>query len=90
VPRSQPAADDRTEQGLAQLRELGKLKDAGYLTDAEFQRIKQRILDTHFQARTGCPAAVACRRGRATGRLQGGMTALSPSARIDLRLQGER
>jgi hypothetical protein len=30
------------------LRELGKLKDAGYLTDAEFQRIKQQILDIHF------------------------------------------
>jgi len=30
------------------LRELGKLKDAGYRTDAEFQRIKQRILDSHF------------------------------------------
>jgi len=44
-----PAVDaDRTDRGLEQLRELGKLKDAGYLTDAEFQRIKQRILDTHF------------------------------------------
>jgi len=87
-PRRPSTDADRTERGLEQLRELGKLKDAGYLTDAEFQRIKQRILDSHFQARTGRPAAVACRRGRATGRLQGGMTALSPSARIDLRLQG--
>ena len=44
-----PAADaDRTDRGLEQLRELGKLKDAGYLTDAEFARIKQRILDSHF------------------------------------------
>jgi hypothetical protein len=44
-----PAADaDRTDRALEQLRELGKLKDAGYLTDAEFARIKQRILDTHF------------------------------------------
>jgi hypothetical protein len=44
-----PSTDaDRTERGLEQLRELGKLKDAGYLTDAEFQRIKQRILDGQF------------------------------------------
>jgi hypothetical protein len=39
---------ERTERGLGQLRELGKLKDAGYLTDAEFQRVKQKILDSHF------------------------------------------
>jgi hypothetical protein len=46
---SRPSTDaDRTERGLEQLRELGKLKDAGYLTDAEFQRIKQRILDGQF------------------------------------------
>ena len=30
---------------LEQLRTLGELKDAGYVTDAEFERIKQRILD---------------------------------------------
>jgi hypothetical protein len=48
-PDPAPATDaDRTDRALEQLRELGKLKDAGYLTDAEFQRIKQRILDTHF------------------------------------------
>jgi hypothetical protein len=47
-PRRPPAEADRTERGLQQLRELGKLKDAGYLTDAEFQRIKQQILDIHF------------------------------------------
>jgi hypothetical protein len=79
-----------TEQGLARLRELGNLKDAGRPTDAEFQRIKRRILDSHFQAGSGRPAAATCRRGRATDRLQGGMTALSLSARIDLRLQGGR
>jgi hypothetical protein len=39
---------ERTAQGLGQLRELGKLKDAGYLTEAEFQRVKQKILDSHF------------------------------------------
>jgi len=47
-PRRPPAEADRTERGLQQLRELGKLKDAGYLTDAEFQRIKQQILEIHF------------------------------------------
>lgn len=47
-PWRPPAEADRTERGLQQLRELGKLKDAGYLTDAEFQRIKQQILDIHF------------------------------------------
>jgi hypothetical protein len=40
--------DDQTERVLEQLRELGELRDAGYVTDAEFQRIKQRILDSHF------------------------------------------
>jgi Short C-terminal domain len=47
-PRRPSTDADRTERGLEQLRELGKLKDAGYLTDAEFQRIKQRILDSQF------------------------------------------
>jgi len=47
-PRRPATETDRTERGLQQLRELGKLKDAGYLTDAEFQRIKQQILDIHF------------------------------------------
>jgi hypothetical protein len=47
-PRRPSTETDRTERGLQQLRELGKLKDAGYLTDAEFQRIKQQILDIHF------------------------------------------
>lgn len=40
-----PAEISRT---LEQLRELGELKDAGYLTDEEFERIKQRILDRRF------------------------------------------
>lgn len=47
-PRHLPTDADRTARGLEQLRELGKLKDAGYLTDPEFQRIKQQILDSHF------------------------------------------
>jgi hypothetical protein len=48
--QTRPAAvdADRTDRGLRQLRELGRLKDAGYLTDAEFARIKQQILDGHF------------------------------------------
>jgi hypothetical protein len=29
---------------LEQLRQLGELKDAGYVTDEEFDRIKERIL----------------------------------------------
>ena len=49
VAPQRPLSDaERTERGLGQLRELGKLKDAGYLTDAEFQRVKQKILDSHF------------------------------------------
>jgi len=47
-PRRSATDADRTARGLEQLRELGALKDAGYLTDAEFQRVKQRILDSHF------------------------------------------
>jgi hypothetical protein len=46
--RRPPADADRTERGLQQLRELGKLKDAGYLSDAEFRRIKQQILESQF------------------------------------------
>ncbi len=30
---------------LEQLRSLGELRDAGYVTDAEFEEIKRRILD---------------------------------------------
>jgi hypothetical protein len=46
--RPAPVDADRTDRGLRQLRELGKLKDAGYLTDPEFARIKQQILDSYF------------------------------------------
>lgn len=35
-------------RALEQLRHLGELKDAGYVTDEEFQRIKNRILDERF------------------------------------------
>lgn len=33
---------------LRQLRELGELKDAGYVTEEEFERIKARILASEF------------------------------------------
>lgn len=33
---------------LDELEKLGRLRDAGYVTDAEFDRIKQRILDANF------------------------------------------
>jgi hypothetical protein len=43
-----PADDDRISRALEQLRELGELRDAGYVTDEEFERIKTRILDSRF------------------------------------------
>lgn len=48
APTRPATAADLTERGLEQLRELTRMKEAGYLTDAEFQRIKQKILDSHF------------------------------------------
>jgi hypothetical protein len=44
-PGTDPAGISRA---LEQLRELGELHDAGYLTDEEFERVKQRILDSRF------------------------------------------
>ena len=46
-----PASDvpaDRTDmyRVLEQLRELGELRDAGYLTDDEFAVLKKKILDS--------------------------------------------
>ena len=41
-----PAAD--MSKALEQIRTLGELKDAGYVTDEEFARIKNRILDSNF------------------------------------------
>ena len=47
-----PAAADTDRaaisEALEQLRELGELRDAGYVTDEEFERIKARILDSKF------------------------------------------
>lgn len=48
APTRPATAADLTDRGLEQLRELARMKEAGYLTDAEFQRIKQKILDSHF------------------------------------------
>lgn len=45
IPNAEPA--DVTK-ALEQLKMLGELKDAGYVTDAEFSRIKQKILDSQF------------------------------------------
>ncbi len=48
-PLRGPVADDEpTTRALHQLRELGELKDAGYVTDEEFRRIKERILERQF------------------------------------------
>ena len=42
-----PPAVDRIEmsRALEQLRELGALRDAGYLTEEEFRMLKEKILD---------------------------------------------
>ena len=44
---SETPAPGRIEmaRALEQLRELGALKDAGYLTDEEFRLLKEKILD---------------------------------------------
>jgi hypothetical protein len=42
-PAAEAAAPDMDEK-LAQLKQLGELKDAGVLTDAEFEAQKSRIL----------------------------------------------
>jgi Short C-terminal domain len=42
-PAAEPEDDD-TDRRLAQLKDLGALKEAGVLTDAEFEAQKQRIL----------------------------------------------
>ena len=44
---SRSTAGDRDDLSLVleQLKSLGELKDAGYVDDEEFERIKQRIID---------------------------------------------
>jgi len=47
-PQSKPSearVDSDISQMLEQLRALGELKDDGYITEDEFRKIKQRILD---------------------------------------------
>jgi uncharacterized membrane protein len=45
VHSSPPVDRIEMSRALEQLRELGALKDAGYLTDEEFQLLKKKILD---------------------------------------------
>lgn len=47
-PANSGAAGADVSKVLEQLRTLGELKDAGYLTEQEFDRIKRRILETRF------------------------------------------
>jgi len=47
TPRT-AADDERISRALEQLRELGELRDSGYVTDEEFERIKARILENRF------------------------------------------
>ncbi|MBT8066598.1 MAG: SHOCT domain-containing protein [Gammaproteobacteria bacterium] len=53
VTSTQPSPTAKAEskdmsQTLEQLRTLGELKDDGYITEEEFQKIKQRILDSQL------------------------------------------
>ena len=49
-PPVPPAANESVNisEALDQLRTLGELKDAGYVTEDEFARIKKKILDKQF------------------------------------------
>lgn len=47
-PRPPAGGTADMSRALEQLRTLGELKDAGYLTDEEFARIKSRILESQF------------------------------------------
>ena len=40
-----PEEQARMDKALEQIRSLGELRDAGYVTDEEFELIKRRILD---------------------------------------------
>jgi hypothetical protein len=44
-PETPAASRIEMSHALEQLRELGALKDAGYLTDEEFRLLKEKILD---------------------------------------------
>ena len=43
-PAAPPPAEDDMSEKIAQVKQLGELKDQGLLTDAEFAQQKQRIL----------------------------------------------
>jgi Short C-terminal domain len=43
-PAAAPPAPSGTEDRIAKIRELGELKEAGLLTDAEFEAEKARVL----------------------------------------------
>ena len=45
---SEPAGDRGMSAVLEQLKSLGELKDAGHVTDDEFERLKQRILEENL------------------------------------------
>jgi hypothetical protein len=45
LPANSEAAGAQMSRVLEQLRTLGELRDAGYVTEQEFDRIKERILD---------------------------------------------
>lgn len=40
-----PEEQARMDKALEQIRSLGELRDAGYVTDEEFEQIKRRIID---------------------------------------------
>ena len=46
IPRAAPNAN--IDDTLQQLKALGELRDAGYLDEAEFERIKRRIIEDNF------------------------------------------
>ncbi|MBT8086601.1 MAG: SHOCT domain-containing protein [Gammaproteobacteria bacterium] len=47
-PRPPAGSTADTSRALQQLRTLGELRDAGYVTEEEFARIKNRILESQF------------------------------------------
>ncbi|MGB5332226.1 MAG: SHOCT domain-containing protein [Woeseiaceae bacterium] len=47
APKDAGGSDDMSRT-LQQLRSLGELKDDGYITEDEFRRIKQKILDSRL------------------------------------------
>jgi hypothetical protein len=46
--QTEAASSTDMSRTLKQLRSLGELKDDGYITEEEFQRIKQKVLDSQL------------------------------------------